>query len=343
MSDDFRNFATNFGIPIYDKSAAPRIEGAGPQHDAHGASGKYSDASVARESGGRLSSTKRNSQTGLTRNQTAAGAPKSRDASTVDVARTTPAEMDGSTRPEGANPFEANALTTIGGVSALVATGQSGNEGELGRMAGKDLANTAQGVAGGQEGFSPVSQATAVVRTAGATHTAGFGLGRVIDDEPQRFGHLGRSRAPPGAFASNVAASEAPGTSHGARPRNLKSHGRITQSRQGARSKAETVQHASNPAQARLRTALNLNRQRKADFNRQLREKQTACTLSSTATLTAARPEQREEELRSMHLESMRLQSLADQCRRNNDYKSMAAVARVQQAQRNALSGRNIA
>lgn len=38
----------------------------------------------------------------------------------------------------------------------------------------------------------------------------------------------------------------------------------------------------------------------------------------------------------------MRLKNLADQCRRNNDYKSMAAVARVQQAQKKIASGRNI-
>lgn len=41
-------------------------------------------------------------------------------------------------------------------------------------------------------------------------------------------------------------------------------------------------------------------------------------------------------------METIRLQNLADQCRRNNDYKSMAAVARVQQAKKNILSGRNI-
>ena len=136
-----------------------------------------------------------------------------------------------------------------------------------------------------------------------------------------------------------------PSTSQGARPRNqdAKSFRRSMQSRQGARSKAETMQKpAVNNTQVRLRTALNLNRQRKAVFNQQLREKKTACTLSSTGTLTQKFANLNEEEMQSMHMETIRLQNLAEECRRNNDYKSMAAIARVQQAKKNIPSGRNI-
>jgi len=86
---------------------------------------------------------------------------------------------------------------------------------------------------------------------------------------------------------------------------------------------------SANPTQKRLKTALALHRNRKIQFRNQLESRK------ESAHDLAADPSKSRNLFSGSNLHDLgkahQLETLKSQCRQNNDYKSMAAISRIQQ------------